>query len=274
MYTAFSFQDEMWRPLYWFVNGVAPTETPAMSLANTPVYSNGNRTVTITLKNNYIWSDGRPLTSKDVPFSIDEVRAAVNENPANWAGYTPKVGLPDQVVSASMPNAATLVLNLNSAVNPLWMTDNELALPPMPAHAWAKASANGPVLDFTKPANAKKIYDFLAAESRSVSTYASNPLWRFHRHLIPNALGVIIVNVTFNIADAILAVATLGFLGFGLHYPDVDWGDMLSNGTTYLQDGYWWLIYPVGTCIVLVVMACNLLGDALRDSLDVRLRRR
>ena len=49
---------------------------------------------------------------------------------------------------------------------------------PMPAHAWAKASANGPILDFTKPANAKKIYDFLATESRSVSTYASNPLWR------------------------------------------------------------------------------------------------
>ncbi len=94
------------------------------------------------------------------------------------------------------------------------------------------------------------------------------------RHLIPNALGVIIVNVTFNVADAILAVAALGFLGFGLHYPTQDWGDMLSNGVGYLQDGYWWLIYPVGACIVLVVMACNLLGDALRDSLDVRLRRR
>ena len=99
--------------------------------------------------------------------------------------------------------------------------------------------------------------------------------WRLvSRHLIPNALGVIIVNVTFNVADAILAVAALGFLGFGLHYPTQDWGNMLSNGVGYLQDGYWWLIYPVGACIVLVVMACNLLGDALRDSLDVRLRRR
>lgn len=94
------------------------------------------------------------------------------------------------------------------------------------------------------------------------------------RHLIPNAMSVIIVNVTFNVADAILAVATLGFLGFGLHYPNIDWGDMLSNGVQYLQAGNWWLIYPVGICIVLVVMACNLIGDALRDSLDVRLRRR
>jgi ABC-type dipeptide/oligopeptide/nickel transport system permease subunit len=115
-----------------------------------------------------------------------------------------------------------------------------------------------------------RVRDFVSAARAA----GSGRLRLINRHLLPNALGVIIVNVTFNIADAILAVATLGFLGFGLHYPNVDWGDMLSNGITYLQDGYWWQVYPVGTCIVLVVMACNLLGDALRDSLDVRLRRR
>jgi ABC-type dipeptide/oligopeptide/nickel transport system permease subunit len=95
-----------------------------------------------------------------------------------------------------------------------------------------------------------------------------------NRHLMPNALGVIIVTATFAVADAILAVATLGFLGFGLQYPTFDWGDMLNNGMTYLQDGYWWQVYPVGICIIVVVMACNLIGDALRDALDVRLRRR
>jgi ABC-type dipeptide/oligopeptide/nickel transport system permease subunit len=99
--------------------------------------------------------------------------------------------------------------------------------------------------------------------------------WRLiSRHLIPNALGVVIVNVTFQVADAILAVSYIGFLGFGLHYPNVDWGDQLSNGVGFLQDGYWWLIYPVGACIVLSVMALNFIGDALRDSMDVRLRRR
>ena len=178
VYTISSFQDEMWRPLYWDVNGVAPMETRAMSLANAPVYSNGDKTITVTLKSNYTWSDGQPLTSKDVLFWIDEVRAAVKEDPANWAGYTPGVGLPDQVVGASTPNATTLVLNLNSGVNPLWMTEDQLPVQPMPSHAWAKASANGPILDFTKPVNAKKIYDFLATESKSVSTYASNPLWQ------------------------------------------------------------------------------------------------
>jgi peptide/nickel transport system permease protein len=94
------------------------------------------------------------------------------------------------------------------------------------------------------------------------------------RHLLPNAIGVVIVNVTFQVADAILAIAALGFLGFGLQWPNEDWGDLLSNGVSYLQDGYWWQVYPVGVCIVLVVMACNLVGDAARDSLDVRLRRR
>jgi len=99
--------------------------------------------------------------------------------------------------------------------------------------------------------------------------------WRLIRkHLLPNSLGVMVVNVTFQVADAILAVAYIGFLGFGLHYPNLDWGDMISDGVTYMQDGYWWLIYPVGACIVLTVMALNFIGDALRDSMDVRLRRR
>jgi ABC-type dipeptide/oligopeptide/nickel transport system permease subunit len=94
------------------------------------------------------------------------------------------------------------------------------------------------------------------------------------RHLIPNSLSVVIVNITFQVADAILLVAVLGFLGFGITYPTFDWGDELSNGTTNLMNGYWWEVYPVGLCIVLTVMALNLVGDALRDSLDVRLRRR
>jgi ABC-type dipeptide/oligopeptide/nickel transport system permease subunit len=109
----------------------------------------------------------------------------------------------------------------------------------------------------------------------SAARVAGAGRWRLiGRHLIPNALGVMIVNVTFNVADAILLVAALGYLGFGLQYPTEDWGDMLSKGIAYMQDGYWWLVYPVGACIVLVVMACNLVGDALRDSFDVRLRRR
>jgi peptide/nickel transport system permease protein len=99
--------------------------------------------------------------------------------------------------------------------------------------------------------------------------------WRLvYKHLIPNALSVVIVNVTFLVADSILALAYLGFLGFGLQYPATSWGDMLGNADTNVSNGQWWLVYPVGVCLVAVVMACNLVGDGLRDALDVRLRRR
>jgi peptide/nickel transport system substrate-binding protein len=119
------------------------------------------------------------VTSKDALFFIDVLRAAVKESGANWGLYTPKIGLPDQVASASTPNATTLVLNLTTPANPQWFTaDGLYYINPIPAHAWAKASASGPVLDFTNPANAKKIYDFLAKESGSTGTYATNPLWQ------------------------------------------------------------------------------------------------
>jgi peptide/nickel transport system substrate-binding protein len=177
--TVSTFQFLMWRPLYWFGNGVSPTEVPSMSLAYQPTYSNGDKTVTIRMKTSYRWSNGQPITSQDALFFIDEVRAAVAESGANWGYYTPHIGIPDQVVSAATPNATTLVLHLNKAVNPLWFTDDELYyVQPMPVQSWAKDSANGPVLDFTNPANAKKIYDYLAKQSGSTSTYATNPLWQ------------------------------------------------------------------------------------------------
>jgi peptide/nickel transport system permease protein len=93
-------------------------------------------------------------------------------------------------------------------------------------------------------------------------------------HLIPNAIGTIVVNITFQVADAILALAALGYLGFGIPPPAANWGAMLSQGVTYIYAGEWWLIYPVGALIVLTVMAFNFVGDALRDAFDVRLQRR
>jgi peptide/nickel transport system permease protein len=94
------------------------------------------------------------------------------------------------------------------------------------------------------------------------------------RHIIPNTVGTIVVNATFQVADAILLLAALGYLGLGLPLPETDWGSMLSNGVNYAFNGNWWEIYPAGICIVLVVVAFNFVGDALRDSLEVRLQRR
>jgi peptide/nickel transport system permease protein len=94
------------------------------------------------------------------------------------------------------------------------------------------------------------------------------------RHLVPNAVGVIVVNATFTIADAILTYAALSFLGLGLPPPHADWGTMLSNGLNYLFDGYWWIVYPPAVMLILTVIAFNLIGDAVRDILDIRLQRR
>ncbi len=108
----------------------------------------------------------------------------------------------------------------------------------------------------------------------AAQTMGSSRARLIFRHLIPNAMSVTIVNVTFLIADSILALAFLGFLGQGLQFPSTSWGDMLGNAQQYVQNGEWWLVYPVGGLLVLVVLCCNLIGDALRDAVDVRLQRK
>jgi peptide/nickel transport system permease protein len=94
------------------------------------------------------------------------------------------------------------------------------------------------------------------------------------RHIIPNAIGTIIVQATFAVADAIVILSGLGFLGFGIQPPQTDWGTMLSNGLNFINLGYWWLIYPAGLIIILTVVAFNFIGDALRDAFETRLQRR
>ena len=94
------------------------------------------------------------------------------------------------------------------------------------------------------------------------------------RHIAPNAVGTIVVNATFQVADAILLVVALSYLGLGIRPPQTDWGGMLNSGLNAVYDGYWWQIYPAGIAIILVVVAINFIGDALRDAFEVRLQRR
>jgi peptide/nickel transport system permease protein len=86
------------------------------------------------------------------------------------------------------------------------------------------------------------------------------------RHIAPNAVGTIVVNVTFQIANAILILATLSWLGLGVQFPNVDWGDMIGAATQTISDGYWWEILSPGLAITLVVVAFAMLGDGLRDA--------
>jgi peptide/nickel transport system permease protein len=97
--------------------------------------------------------------------------------------------------------------------------------------------------------------------------------WRIVlRHIVPNVFGTIAVQTTFQVADAMLLLAALSYLGLGPPPPAVSWGGLLSDGLNYIYQGYWWLIYPPGIAIVLTVVAFNFMGDGLRDSLDIRLR--
>jgi len=176
VYNVFNFEWQMWPPLYYAPKGSTPTVDDALSVANPPVWSNGDKTMSITLKP-WKWSNGQVLGAKDLEFTIDEIKAAVKESPANWSSYVPGY-FPDTITSMSVPNAQTLVINMSKAVNPTWLEEDILDVPVMPAAAWAKDSASGPTLDYTNPANAKKIFDFLTAQSKSVSTYATNPLWQ------------------------------------------------------------------------------------------------
>jgi peptide/nickel transport system permease protein len=110
---------------------------------------------------------------------------------------------------------------------------------------------------------------------QAVKVVGGNGMRAVVRHVVPNAIGTIIVQATFAVADSILILAGLGFLGFGLQAPATDWGSMLSNGLQYIQGGnYWWLIYPPGIAIIVTCIAFNFIGDGLRDAFETRLQRR
>src|SRR5262245_60697353 len=89
------------------------------------------------------------------------------------------------------------------------------------------------------------------------------------RHLLPNAAGVIAVQVTLSVATAILAESALSFLGLGVPAPTPSWGNMLTEGRLHLT-GAWWIATFPGLAILVSVLAFNLAGDGIRDALDPR----
>jgi peptide/nickel transport system permease protein len=110
---------------------------------------------------------------------------------------------------------------------------------------------------------------------QAVKVIGGRPMRSVLRHIVPNAIGTIIVQATFAVADSILTLSVLGFLTLGVAPPNTDWGSMLSGGLQFLQGGnYWWLIYPPGVLIVLTCISFNFIGDALRDAFETRLQRR
>lgn len=92
------------------------------------------------------------------------------------------------------------------------------------------------------------------------------------RHIIPNAMGPLIVQATLSIAGSILNMSGLSFIGLGVQPPTPEWGSMLSAGRAYIRSDPHMVIFP-GIAIMMAVFALNLVGDGLRDALDPRLKR-
>ncbi len=108
-----------------------------------------------------------------------------------------------------------------------------------------------------------KVQDYVLA-SRALG---AGDLRIIMRHILPNCLSIIIVQATFSVAAAIVAAAALSFLGFGAQPPEPEWGAMLNAAQRFIRVNPVLSILP-GTAIILVVIAINLIGDALRDALD------
>ncbi|MGH3166508.1 MAG: ABC transporter substrate-binding protein, partial [Trebonia sp.] len=166
------FEYLMYRPLYWFGDNGEPVMDPSLSLADPPVYSDGDHTVTIKLKN-YRWSNGEAVTSQDVAFWLNMLAA----EKANWAYYVPG-GLPDNLSSWKTDGPSTIVLHLKTAYSPDWFTDNELSqITPLPM-AWDKTSATAKGSCATSVSSCAAVWTYLYAQAKQTSGYATSPLWQ------------------------------------------------------------------------------------------------
>ncbi|MCD8329244.1 MAG: ABC transporter permease [Lachnospiraceae bacterium] len=120
--------------------------------------------------------------------------------------------------------------------------------------------ARGPVL-------ALRNQEFVEAATAANS---STPKIIF-RHIVPNIMAQVIVQMTLSISGTIVSVAGLSFLGLGVQPPSPEWGAMLSAGRSYLRD-YPWMVIAPGIAMMLTLFSLNVVGDGVRDALDPKLR--
>jgi len=109
---------------------------------------------------------------------------------------------------------------------------------------------------------------------KAAAGYGSRRSRILFRYITPNLLGVLIVNASLKVADAIEIYIAMSFLGLGVPPPATDWGTLLTEGIDNFFNGYWWQLWPTGFLIVVTVLAVSVLGDGLRDVTEGRLQRR
>jgi peptide/nickel transport system substrate-binding protein len=158
----------------WQANFTQPTINYANSIANAPIWSDGDRVVTFSLKH-YIWSNGQPVTTRDVQFFINLVRAAGT----SWGSYTAG-DFPYNVRAVRLESPTKMSLVLDEPFNPTYYEDTQLAeITPLPQAVWDRESLHGKVGNYDETqAGAKKVEEFLSKYAQQTSTYSSkNPIW-------------------------------------------------------------------------------------------------
>ncbi len=208
------FSQDMYLPLYWFGKAGEPVLNKGLSVAEPPVFSDHNSVVTLNLKH-WSWSNGQPVTARDVIFWMNLLSAATDPlaptvgtttSPGPGWGAAVPGGFPQNVASYTQTGTYQLQLKLNASYNPTWYTDNELSqIYPLPQAAWDRLSAGGTVGNYdssaqsralapasahlpagaylpTDPGSASSgalgVAQFLNLQSQDLSTYATNPLWK------------------------------------------------------------------------------------------------
>ncbi|HEY7145515.1 MAG TPA: ABC transporter substrate-binding protein [Streptosporangiaceae bacterium] len=162
----------MYRPLYFFGNNGQPVISNSLSLANQPVFSNGNKTITITMKN-YQWSNGEKVSAQDVAFWLNMMAAEKR----NWAYYLPG-GLPDNLTGWKVDSPTQITLSLKVAYSPSWFTDNELSqITPLPM-AWDMTSATAKGNCATSVSGCTAVWKYLYSQAKQISTYTKSPIWK------------------------------------------------------------------------------------------------
>jgi peptide/nickel transport system substrate-binding protein len=168
-------EEGSWVPLYFVGAGTKTGVDYNLSLGKKPVYSDDDKTVTVTLNTDFTWSDGQKVTSTDIKFFFELDSA----NKHTLGDYLPGE-MPDDITSITYPGPSTFVLHLNHSYSPTWFTGNQLTwIYPLPAQSWDKTCATCPVANAAAtPSGAKQVFKFLYGQSSDLRTYTTNPLWK------------------------------------------------------------------------------------------------
>jgi peptide/nickel transport system substrate-binding protein len=174
LYNIDQFMNFMW-PLIYLPYPYQPTMDYQHSMAYPPVWNKTDTEVTVTLKH-YMWSDGVPVTARDVVFYINLAEALGT----SWNGYSGPSAFPYNLKSYKAISPTTVQFVLKAPINPTYFVDNGIDyIYPIPQHAWDKTCASCPVGNYDMtPAGAKKVLAFLSKQASDTSTYTTNPLWK------------------------------------------------------------------------------------------------